>query len=194
LEVGEFVGFGVSSPRPLLGLIDLAPRMIKGHLDEVDWVKVKNGMPARVKIHSVRPTPFLAQVSKVMPTVNTEKDQDRTVQVELNLTERSDFLLPVGSSADVEIIVQQKDRILSVPTQAIFQKMRRHYLHVLRGPSAGKVPAGTIELRDVQLGIGNYERTEILQGITEGEVVVFPPENQDLPEGAKVKVEVHPWP
>ena len=166
-------------------IVDLEPRIVKGSIDEVDLSKVKIGSPARIKIPAVRSAPFAAVVSRVVPFVSTVKEQDRTSQIELKITDAKQ-LIPVGASADIEIIVNSKKDVLTIPTRLILGRADQKRVFKLDG---SKIHSTTI-----QTGIGNYDRTEILSGLSEGDVVIFPPAETDLQDGRKVKAEITPWP
>ncbi|MGK5085493.1 efflux RND transporter periplasmic adaptor subunit [Bdellovibrionota bacterium FG-1] len=185
LELGELAQSTVSPTKALLRLIDMKPRIIKGEIDEVDLAKVKVGDPARVKIQAARPQPFSAKIRRVVPFVSTTKEQDRTSQIELQMAE-TESLIPVGASADVEIITHTKPEALAVPTRAILGTGGQKYLYRFDGKKIHKTV--------IKLGVGNYERTEILSGVTNGEVVVYPSDDFELKDDMRVQVELLPWP
>lgn len=187
LEVGEFFQPPLTSDNPPVRMIDFKPRIIKGDIDEIDLGKVREGLPAEVKIISVRKEPFAAVVKRVVPFVNTERDQDRTSQIELTITENTPKNpISVGASADVEIIVESKEQTLAIPSQTILSKEGGHYVYIFDNE--------IIQQKTIKKGIGNYERTEVLSGLNEGEVVVLPPENVELKDQMKAKIEIMPWP
>ncbi len=152
LEVGELAQSKTPSGKPLIRLIDLKPRLVKGEIDEVDLAKVQAGASARIKILAARAQPFSASVSQVVPYVDTTKEQDRTSKVELKIADES-VVIPVGASADIEIITESQVAGLAVPTKAILGHGKQRYVYKYNGQKVVKTP--------VRLGVGNYERTEI---------------------------------
>lgn len=185
LEVGQLSQITAVIPRALIRLVDLEPRFVEAEIDEVDLPKVTLDLPARVKILAVRREPFTATVRKVVPFVNAAREQDRTSQIELTI-ENEGVLLPVGASADVEILTEARDDVLAVPSRAVFGRGGRRYVFKLVGPKATKTP--------VEIGLSNYDRTEIKNGITLGDVVLTPRESAELVDGASVKEIRQPWP
>ena len=165
-------------------LVDQKPRRIKGDIDEIDLAKVKIGMPARIKVPAVRPLPYAAVIERVVPFVNTTKEQERTSRIELRITE-SDQGVPVGASAEIEIIAGAKDQVTAVPARTVLGNGNQKFVFILTDGKVKKNPVG--------IGIGNYERTEILTGLKEGDLVLIPG-NVDLVEGMKVTPEIQPWP
>lgn len=190
LEMGELAQAGaVSEANPPIRIVDTLPRLIRGDIDEVDLSKVKVGTPARVKIQATGGGWFPAQVTKVVPFVSTVKEQDRTSQIELRMGEiitGGAERIPVGASADIELITEAKDRTLAVPARVALGHGQSRYVF--------RFEEGRIRKTPIRIGIGNYGRVEILSGLSQGDVVVFPPEEAELKDGMKAKVEIQPWP
>ena len=186
LEIGELAQVTSVNPAlPPLRLVDLKPRLVKGRIDEVDLAKIHAGSRARIKIPAVGSRVFAAEVSRVVPFVNSAKEQDRTSQVELRIP-GSDSTLPVGASADIEIVVDSKSDALAVPTRALLGHTGAKYVF--------RAVAGQLVKTVVTTGIGNYDRTELLSGVQAGDLVVYPPEDRDLVEGLKIETEAAAWP
>lgn len=185
LQIGELFQVQSTSGKTPVRIVDRKPRRIKGEIDELDLGKIKVGNAAKVKIQAVRTLPFEARVDKVIPFVSTTKEQDRTAQVELVIT-NSTQIIPVGASADIEIVANYKDDALAIPTQVLLGNAQNRYIYVSEDGKLKKVT--------VKTGIGNYERTEILEGVKKGDVVVFPSDTLDFKEGMKAEVDISPWP
>ena len=78
-----------------------------------------------------------------------------------------DFQLREGLTAIVSIIVEQKSNVLLVPNAAITTRERQTYAQVLSVD-------GTIEERAITTGISDFQYTEVIDGLSEGEQVVVP--------------------
>jgi len=190
LKVGEFYQSSTNlNNKPAVQIIDLKKRIIKGEIDEVDLQKVAIGYHARIKIPALRNQVFSAVVTKVVPFVSTAKDQDRTSQIQLEiLASESDsnlklkgvpVLIPVGASADVEIISQTKDKVNILPTNVLLGTGKTRFLY--------KIKDGKLIKSEVKIGIGNYDRVEILEGLESTELVARPIGNVELSDGLKIK-------
>ncbi len=186
LEVGElFQSTQAVSTKAPIRLVDLKPRIVKGDIDETDLAKVKEGAPARVKIPAVRLEPFEAEVKRVVPFVSTLKEKDRTSEIELKITENSK-LIPVGASADIEVIVEHKNKVLGVPSRVLLGRGDLKYVY--------RFQDGKIQKTPVKTGIGNYDRTEIVSGLSENEIVIYPPDEVELKDKMSGRIEIKPWP
>ncbi len=171
-------------------IIDLKKRIIKGEIDEVDLQKVAIGYDARIKIPALKNQIFKAKVTKVVPFVSTVKDQDRTSQIELEIidakdADKTDILIPVGASADVEIISETKNDVKILPANVFFGTGKNRSLY--------KVVKGKLSKQEVKIGLGNYERVEILEGISENDLIARPKEGLELSDGMKVEVVEKKW-
>lgn len=184
LEVGQLSQITTVIPKALIRLVDLEPRFVEAEIDEVDLPLVRVGLPARVKILAVRREPFDAVVRKVVPFVNAAREQDRTSQIELTVDNRG-IPLPVGASADVEIVTETREEVLAIPSRTVFGPARSRYVFKLEGRTARRTP--------IETGLANYDRTEVMSGLTEGDLVLIPRGSTDLSDGAAVVVGQEPW-
>ncbi len=178
LGIGELFQLQDTSGKAAVRLIDMKPRRVKGRIDEVDLAKVKVSAKARVRIQAVRAEPFDATVIRLVPFISTTKDQDRTAEVYLQI-QNSGAEVPVGASADVEIVINEKEGALSLPSRALLGVGQLRYVWKLDGSKLKK--------QSVKLGIGNYDRSEIIEGLTENDVVALPSEALEFTEGFKAR-------
>ena len=181
-EVGEYSTPsppGVPTP-PAIDLIDETCLYVSAPMDEIDAPKIRTGLVARIKMDAFPKQTFPGKVRRVAPYVTAVEKQARTVEVEV------DFLRPdeiggllVGYSADVEIVLAVKDDAVRVPSAAIQE--------------GGKVlllnSGGTLEERMLKTGIANWEYTEVLDGLQEGDRVVTSLEKEGVKAGARAVVD-----
>jgi len=78
-----------------------------------------------------------------------------------------DLQLREGMTVTVSIIVEQRNDVLLVPNSAITSSGRQTYVKVV-------LSDGTIEDRLVTTGISDWQYTEIVEGLNEGDSVVVP--------------------
>lgn len=174
VEVGESVipGQGVVEMIAPDSLYCSAP------IDEIDIGRLKEGLPARVQLDPYPKLTWHGAVTRVAPIVNDFKEQNRTLEVEVDL--RPDPTLPrpkPGTSADVEIILDERDGVLRVPTFAVVEGKR---VLLARG--------GRAVTRAVVAGLRNWDWTEIREGLAEGDLVITNLDKQGVKEGAVILV------
>jgi len=181
-ELGEYVTpspVGVPTP-PTVDLIDNNCLYIKAPIDEVDAPEVRAGLKAWVTLDAFKQRRFSGQVRRVAPYVLDLEKQSRTVDVEAVIDDPDmDVLLP-GYSADVEVIIDERQGVLYVPTVVVLEDSSVYVI-----PEAG----GLLEKRTIEAGLSNWEQTEIVHGLKEGDFVVRSIDREGVADGAQARVE-----
>ena len=77
-------------------------------------------------------------------------------------------------TANVEISLDRKDKVLAVPTVAIAHEDGREFCYVVHDDG--------LERREVKLGEGTLDLLEISEGLHEGEQVVLNPVHSEMEE------------
>lgn len=185
LEIGQLSQITTINPKALLRIVDTAPRFVSTDIDEVDLPRIRAGLPARIKVLAVRREPFNGSVRHVIPFVSAVREQDRTSRVELTLDSEG-LMMPPGASADVEIIAEKRVHVLALPSRAVLGRGNERFVFTVKEGKTQKVP--------IKIGIGNYEKSEILEGINSGDIVLMPSDNVALSDGIAVSAKVLPWP
>ena len=172
VEVGEPVAPG----QPVLEVVSLDHLYVSAPLDEIDIGRVREGLPARVSLDPYRGRVWLGVVTRVSPVVNDIKEQNRTLEVEVEMTPDASAPEPKpGTSADVEIVLDKRDGVLRVPTNAIIESK-----------SVLVIENGKAVSRQVKTGLRNWDWTEVTSGLSEGTSVITSLEKQGVKAGARV--------
>lgn len=190
-ELGEFVTPsppGIPTP-PAIDLIDNSCLYISAPIDEVDAPSVKMDMPVRISLDAFPGESFAGQVRRIAPYVLEIEKQSRTVDVEAVFTNPEDYsrLLP-GYSADLEIILDTRDNVLRIPTEALLAMElagTKKQSRVLVLPDDDN----TLHERTVETGLSNWKLTEITNGLNEGDKVVVTLDRKGVEAGALVTTE-----
>jgi len=180
-ELGEFVTpspVGIPTP-PTVDLIDSTCLYISAPIDEVDAPAVRAGMSARITLDAFGERKFPGTVRRVAPYVLDQEKQARTVKVEAVIDNATENLLP-GYSADVEVILDTAVDVLRVPTAVIKDDSQVLVL---------SEPDNTIVSRDIEVGLSNWEFTEVRSGLKAGERVISTIDRAGVEAGATAQVE-----
>ncbi len=182
-ELGEYTTPsppGVATP-PAIDLIDDSCLYIEAPMDEVDAPRIQVGQPARVSLDAFPGKLLPGHVKRVAPYVVAVEKQARTVDVEVSLDNADDSRhLLVGYSADVEIVLNSHDNVLRVPTSTLLEGNKV----LLYRPDTKK-----LEERVIKPGITNWEYTEVLDGLKEGDRIVASLEREGVKAGVAVTPE-----
>lgn len=185
-ELGEYATPsppGIPTP-PAIDLIDDSCLYVSAPIDEVDAAAVRVGQASRITLDAIKGKTFPGKVTRIAPYVVDLEKQARTVEVEAGFDQppQEDRLL-VGYSADIEIIRDTRKNVLRVPTSALLEGKRA----LVYRPADGK-----LEERAVSTGLANWEYTEVVSGLNEGESIVTSLDRAGVKAGAKVKPEAAP--
>jgi HlyD family secretion protein len=177
-ELGEFTTPsppGIPTP-PAVDLIDDSGLYVTAPIDEVDAPAIRLKMPARISVDAFPGRKFKGQVRRIAPYVLEVEKQARTVDVEVEFSDRAETqVLLVGYSADVEIVLDARDNVVRVPTSAI-QEGNRVLAYRM----------GLGEERNIATGLSNWQFTEVTSGLTLGDEVVLSLEKPGVKAGAKL--------
>jgi HlyD family secretion protein len=180
-EVGEFTTPsppGIPTP-PAVDLIDDSCLYVTAPIDEVDVARVRVGQPATITIDALPGRRFPGRVRRIAPYVVDVEKQARTVDVEVDFADPAQAKsLLVGYSADAEIVLEVRENVARVPTQAI-----------LEGNRVLVVEGGTLRERRLRTGLSNWQFTEVLSGLQPGDAVVVSVERTGVIAGARVTIE-----
>lgn len=171
-ELNEYVTpspIGIATP-PAVDLIDTSCFYVKAPIDEVDAAAVAVALPARIVLDAFGDRQFSGRVRRLADYVLDREKQARTIDVEVEFTRTQDYeKLLAGYSADVEIILAARPDTLRIPTQAVLDS-RRVFVFL--------PDQNIIAERNIQVGLSNWEYTEVTDGLQAGELVVI---NVDRP-------------
>jgi len=164
---------GVQTP-PAIDLFDDSCLYVKAPMDEVDAPKIRVGQTVRITLDALPGKTLPGTVRRVAPYVSAVEKQARTVDIEVDFAEPADAAgLLVGYSADVEIILSSREKVLRIPTAAI-----------LEGGKVLLLENGKLVERSIKAGLANWEFTEISEGLQAGERIVTSLERTGVVAGA----------
>lgn len=168
---------GIPTP-PAIDLIDDACLYVTAPIDEVDAPRISVGLPARIALDAYPGQHFPGRVRRIAPYVLEVEKQARTVDVEVVFTDpKAAKHLLVGYSADAEIILESRDKVLRIPALAL-----------LEGNKVMVLKNGVLEERQVELGLANWEFSEVRSGLQAGEKVLTSLEVEGVKAGAAAVV------
>ncbi len=135
--------------------------------------KVRSGMPVRLKIGAIPGREFRGEVAFValVPDSNSwwANPNLRQFKTQITILDAGPEMKP-GMSCNVEILVDSVDDALVVPVQAVYRS------------GGGTVCFLDGKARPVKVGRSSETWVEILEGLTEGEIVAMSPPTGFKPE------------
>jgi HlyD family secretion protein len=174
VEPGEVVAVN----QALFKVGDTRSLLLEVSIDEADVARVHDGTdgqpPSRVaaSLHAFPGLAFPGRVAMVMPDADREK---KSYLAKVRLDEPPAGLRS-GMTAEVNIIVTERENVLLAPADAI------------KDGQVWRVAGGRAEKRAVQVGIHDLLRAEVTDGLAEGDLVAVGAAIDR--DGARVRVTV----
>jgi multidrug efflux pump subunit AcrA (membrane-fusion protein) len=126
---------------------------------------VKVGQPAEVQVETLPDKIFAGKVVQMYPRGTVENDVV-TFMVRVEILEPNPLLKP-AMTAEVKIICARKKQVLAAPTEAIFRIEGQSVAELYKGED---VPPEQVP---VVTGLADFEWTEIVSGLKEGDQLVL---------------------
>lgn len=147
-------------------IVDLSRLQLVSEVGEYEVFRIREGMEVEVRIDALTGRTLRGEVRRVSKFAKSGTDESAGVakfEVAVALEEDPDLI--AGLSLTGKIVTDRKENALVVPTIAVMQDEGGHYVYV-DGP-------GGVERRAIKIGIETADKTEVLEGLSEGETVVL---------------------
>ena len=179
-EIGEVVTpspVGVPTP-PAVDLMDVSCLYVSAPIDEVDAPHLRVDMKTKISLDAFPDEIFQGRVRRIAPYILEVEKQARTIDVEVDFLCQQDCenMLP-GYSADIEVILDTKDNVTRIPTEAVLEGNK-----VLLFNAESR-----LEQREIKTGLSNWEWTEVTDGLSVGDEVVVSVDREGVEDGALAK-------
>lgn len=151
-EKGEMVN--TQSPIAIIG--DAGDFFLELQVDEYDIAKIRTGQKVLLSLDSYKGEVFEAVVTKINPLMN---DRSRSFTVEANFISKPGVLFP-NLTTEANIVIRVKKNVMTIP---------RNYLlddNYVLDENKKKVKVAT--------GLKDYQKVEIINGITVKTIIVKP--------------------
>ena len=138
---------------------------IRSDISELDIVHIRetDGNPVSIRLDAFPVSVLAGRVLSVEPQ-KIDKEGDTYYRTNIALPKNKLGIRP-GMSADLSILVTQKEAVLKVPELAITSDANGKYVTLLQKNKQVKTPVTT--------GISDGEYIEILSGLAEGQTIVI---------------------
>ena len=166
IQIGTIISSGITNVgggTTIMTISDLSRVFVLASVDESEIGKVKLDQPVNVTVDAYAGRRFKGKVVRIA-TKGVNVSNVVTFEVKIEVLDESKRLLKPEMTANVQIIAAQRDDVLIVPAQAVSRKQGEVHATVV-------APDGTTSERTVKLGLNDGDNWEVLQGLTEGDVV-----------------------
>ncbi len=200
IELGDTVTSGVSSFNAgtvLVTVADVGTMIVKAGINEVDIGKVRLEQAVKISLDAYPKVRFAGVIKRIAPAARLE-EKVKVFEVEIAV-DRQGAELRTGMTANIDVLGEGREKVLTVPVEALFRKEDKEVVYVKK-PEAAKAAAsggllGSVfasgkseargavkledkdrwkekfELREVETGLASFEKIQIAQGLKAGDEV-----------------------
>ena len=127
-------------------------------VDEYDIIKIKKGLKVIIALDSYKGESFEAVIHKIDPIMN---DRSKTFTIEAVFTKQPKVLYP-NLSLEANIIIRKKEKTITIPRKYLLED--------------GYVLLKNNQKRYVKTGLKDYQKVEVLSGLTQKDKIFIPAE------------------
>ena len=162
-------GATVRERQKIFSLPDIANMQVNTKVHESQIDKITSGMKARIRVDAFSESELNGTVLEVAPLPDPTSFFSSDIKVYTTKVKIDDPLpgLRPGMNAEVTILVDRKENVLSVPVQAILPYKGKDHL-AIKGPNG-------FERKEIELGATNDKFVEVVKGVTAGTIVALNP-------------------
>ncbi|MGA0085579.1 MAG: efflux RND transporter periplasmic adaptor subunit [Steroidobacteraceae bacterium] len=171
-EIGDLIPVN----QVLFYLASLDPPRINADVDEEDLPRLQVGQRALIRADAFPGELFEGEVAEITPRGDPIS---RSYRVRISLS--ADTPLVIGMTADVNIIIAERNEVLLIPTSALQVDGTDNFVWLLEGERVVR--------RAVSVGVRSPERVEIMEGLRDTDVFAIRPPD-DLNESVTVRATV----
>jgi multidrug efflux pump subunit AcrA (membrane-fusion protein) len=150
----------VAPSAPLMVIMNTDTVKTTVHVIESEIGEVHKGVRATISVPAYPKRTFYGTVSSVHPIVDP---MSHTTKIEVQINNRDHTLKP-GMSATVVLSLGRHDNVVTVPKDAIIEKLGETYVFLYNNGLAKK--------SNIQTGYDDGSRVEILQGVNAGDKII----------------------
>jgi RND family efflux transporter MFP subunit len=162
-DTGSLIQAGTASSTQSMPVVRLAQSgllRLRMPVPEADVPFIQDGGEVQVKVQATGKT-FTGKIIRFTRALDTST---RTMLVEVDVPNPKLTLSP-GMYAETVISLQQRNHVLTIPSQAVVQGESQPYVLALDA-------ANKVQKKTVTLGIQGADKTEIASGLSAGEQII----------------------
>jgi RND family efflux transporter MFP subunit len=168
VSVGQAVSGsgGFNSGTEVMSIANLTDLVISAHVNQADVTRLFVNQEVEIQIDSVPGLKLKGVVDRVAPQA-TIKNQIKGFAGRISLKSVDPRVRP-GMTANITIPVASASNVVTVPLSAVFTEQDGRFVYVKRAD-------GMFEKRPVRIGVSDFFRAEVQDGLSGGEDVSLEP-------------------
>ena len=165
--VSSILNLGAAAT-PVITMGDISQVFVRGKVDESDIGRVRLGQACRITVETFKDKVFQGKVTQISP-MGIEKDNVTNFEVKVSI-DNPGHELKAMMTANAEIILEEHPGSLIIPESAItYDAQRKAFVDLVDAKSKD----GKRRVM-VKVGVGNGSKTQVFDGVKQGDKVVLP--------------------
>lgn len=161
VSVTPGVSQGIGSSTVVMSVLDPSSMQVEVNVDETDVAKVELNQPVQLTVEAAGQRPYQGRVVAIAPSATV---QSGVTSYLTTISVQNPQGLRQGMTAVAAIVYQQRQNVLLVPSRAVKSQGRERTVQLMVN--------GVPETRKVTVGLSDDTRTEITEGLQEGDEVL----------------------
>jgi HlyD family secretion protein len=157
-----------SAATPVVTMGDISHVFVRGKVDETEIGNLRLNQPARITVETFKGKVFQGRVTQISP-MGVERDNVTNFEVRVSIDNPGNEL-KANMTANAEIVLEERPNALIIPEAAITYDARRS-ASVDVPDRASRTGRRRVSIKP---GISNGTRTQVLEGLKEGDKLVLP--------------------
>jgi len=154
--VNKNIGATVTSGQTLARIADLSSFKVAGSISDNSVDQLRANSPVVIRIND---SLLRGRVSNVSPSI-----QNGIISFDIQLNERNSKLLRPNMKVDVFVVTDARSKVMTIANGAAFKGPATQDVFVVRD--------GKAERRTVHIGLSNFDKVELKDGVKPGDVVI----------------------
>ena len=172
IDVPVKVGFSVIqannfNPGTTVAVVaDMDDMIFEGHVDEAEVAKIKEGMKLAIKVGAIEKEMLDGKLEYISPKGKTI-DGAIKFEIKAAVTPKPGLQIRANYSSNADIVLDEKKQVFAIREALVQYKDDKPFVEVEVGPQ-------TFVKKDVQLGLSDGIKVEVLSGATKADKIKVP--------------------
>jgi len=145
---------------------DMDDMIFEGRVDEGEVAKIKEGMKLEIKVGAIEKEKLEGKLEYIAPK-GTEVDGAIQFEIKAAVTKVPDVQIRANYSANADIVLDERRQVLAIREALVQYVDGKPFVEVETAPQ-------TFVRKDVQLGLSDGIRVEVLGGVTKTDKIKVP--------------------
>lgn len=145
----------------IASIANMNDMIFRGNIDETDVGRVKEGMPIMLTLGAIQGKKFQAVLEYISPK-GKEENGANLFEIKAAVVIPDSVFVRAGYSANAEIVLQRKAKILTIPESTIEFSKDTAFVYLL---TSGEAAEQTFDKKKIKVGLSDGIRIEVVSGL-----------------------------